>query len=328
VEWHGEKMLPRGLPELVYEVTPNWILPNLKVIVHPKKAERGSANGCVGWQDNWWHIDLYPTRILHSADRSGPKLAVISFWYWQAFLNLMLHEIGHIVTYPESLKTLDLRYWLDWDYQEYVEWMANVWCEATIDKIATRDPRLGQPEGWIGGLAGIYLGRFIERGKADSKSSDSVNLTRINNYRGYRCGGQKTLTHVVISFVRNYLNLDSYDIPRYARILRRHVKRILPELGITRHYIDSNDRKHLFFNYGESILVINELRRYVLEKNLMDSIYKESNRHEEHVDAMSQLLKYGKKRLAECKGCYLHENIDLVKYIYLMDFSHWVFPWI
>jgi len=253
---------------------------------------------------------------------NGPKLAVISFWYWQAFLKLMLHEIGHIVTDSKSLRTYDRRYWLDWDYREYVEWMADVWCEATKDKIATRDPRLGQPEGWIGGLAGIYLGRFIERGKADSKPSDSVNLMRINNYRGYRCGGQQTLTQVVRSFVRDYLNLDFYDIPCCARRLRRHVKRMLPELGITRHYIDSNDRKHLFFNYGESIVVINELRRYILEKNLMDSIYKESNRHEEHVEAMSQLLKYGKKRLAEREECFLHRNIDLAKYIYLMDFSH------
>jgi hypothetical protein len=313
MEWHGEKMLPRGLPELVYEVAPNWILPNLKVIVHPKKAKRGSEYGCVGWHDNWWRIDLYPTVILHGAKINGPKFAVISFWYWQEFLRIMLHEIGHIVTYPKSLKPYDRRYRQDWNYYEHVEWMADVWCEATKDKIATRDPRLGQPEGWIGGLAGIYLRRHIDLGKANSNSSCYFSLSRIINYRGYRCGGQQTLTHVVSSFVRDYLHLNFYDIPRCARILRRHVKRILPELGITRYYIDSNNRKHLFFSYGESMVVINELRRYVLEKNLMDLLYKESSRHEKHVEAMSQLLKYGKKKLAACKKGHHFQYQQLVK---------------
>jgi hypothetical protein len=306
-------MLPRGLPELIYEVTPDWILPNLKVIAHPRKPERGSENGNVGWHDNWWRINLYPTGILHSAKMNGPKFAVISFWYWQEFLRIMLHEIGHIVTYPKSLKTYDRRYWQDWSYREHVEWMADGWCEATKDKIATRDPRLGQPEGWIGGLAGIYLGRLLGLGKADRGTSDSVNLTRINNYRGYRCGGQQTLTHVS-SFVHDYLHLNFYDIPRCARILRRYVKRILPELGITRHYIDSNNRKHLFFNYGESIAVINELRLYVLVNSLMDSILRESMRCDERVKAMSQLLKNGKRRSAGCKEGHLYQYQQLVKY--------------
>ena len=314
MEWHGEKMLPRGLPELVYEVTPNWILPNLKVISHPKKAERGSANGCVGWQDNWWRIALYPTGILHSAQMSGPKLGVISFWFWQEFLRIMLHEIGHIVTYPKSLKRYDRRYWQDWNYREHVEWMADVWCEATNDKIATRDPRLGQPEGWIGGLAGIYLRRHIDFGKANSNSSCYFSLSRITNYRGYRCGGQQTLTHVMSSFVRDYLGLDLYGIPRHARILRRHVKRILPKLGITRHYRDSCGRKHLFFNVGESIAAINELRRYVLENSLMDSILRESMRCDERVKTMSQLLKNGKRRSAGCKEGHFYQYQQLVKY--------------
>jgi hypothetical protein len=268
MEWHGGKMLPRGLPELVYEVTPNWILPNLKVIVHPKKAKRGSGSGCVGWHDNWWRINLYPTVIIHRATMHGCIYTLKLFRYWNFFLKTMLHEIGHIVTDTKTLKTFDQRYWLDSDYRNYVEGMANAWCEETKNKIAARDPRLGQPEGWIGGLAGIFLRRFIDYGKANSNSSDFFFLSRVNDYRGYRCGGQLTLTQVLRVFVSNYRDYRSSNNSCHTRLLRRHVKRISPKLGITRHYIDSNGRRHLFFNYGEAIVIINELRRYVLENGL------------------------------------------------------------
>lgn len=270
MEWHGGKMLPRGLPELIYEVTPNWILSNLKVIVHPKKAKRGSANACVGWHDNWWRINLYPTGILHSAKMHGSMFTLISFRFWKDFLEIMLHEIGHIATWRKSMRTCGRRqrYWEDWDYHEYVELLADVWCEEVKDKIASRDPRLGQPEGWIGGLAGIYLRRFIDFGKANSNSFYHFCLSRMNDYRGYRCGGQLTLTQVLRIFRSNYWDACVSNNSCHTKLLRRHVKRILPKLGITRHYIDSNGRRHFFFNYGESILVINELRRYVLENEL------------------------------------------------------------
>lgn len=37
MECYGEKMLPNGLPELIYQVTPEKIREQLKVIVYPKK---------------------------------------------------------------------------------------------------------------------------------------------------------------------------------------------------------------------------------------------------------------------------------------------------
>jgi hypothetical protein len=332
MEWHGEKLLPRGLPELVYEITPNWILPNLKVIAHPRKTTQRCFLGRVWWPDwrvdNWWRVELFPTRILWKARRDD--LSVISFSFWQEFLRVMLHEIGHIATRAKSIKTFDQRSWRsseDYNHYRHVEWMADVWCQETMEKIAIRDPRLGQPKGWIGGLSGIYLRRYIDLCKTKSKDFRSpADLWLVHrwsgykspvammliNYRAYNCDGQRTLTEILRLFVRDYLGLSLCSLPYHARRLRKQVKLISSELGITRHHIDSNGRKHLFFNHGESIAVINELRRYVLEKNLMDSIVREANRHEdieivreaisheERVETISQLLEYGKKRLAEC----------------------------
>ena len=95
MEWYGEKMLPRGLPELVYQVAPPEIVEDLKVISFNKREKKG-VMGRVRYDDNYYRIQLYPTVIISNGDNaySGTQ----SFCYWLGFLRTMLHEIGHIVT--------------------------------------------------------------------------------------------------------------------------------------------------------------------------------------------------------------------------------------
>src|SRR5438132_14070105 len=106
MEWHGERLLPRGLPELVYEVAPRWIARDLKVIAYPRQKQRGIL-GCVGWDDGWWVVELFPTVICRHLPRPLPEqcatdhrdvVGTTRFNAWSAFLHTKLHEIGHVET--------------------------------------------------------------------------------------------------------------------------------------------------------------------------------------------------------------------------------------
>ena len=138
MEWYGEKMLPRGLPELVYQITPPEILKNLKVISLNKKREKGLA-GRVGDDGDYWIIQLYPTIILKRGFGGG--LGTQSFHYWSEFLKTMLHEIGHIVTEDLVPEISQQRYERDSKIHNYIEELADSWRDQAIERIASRGIR-------------------------------------------------------------------------------------------------------------------------------------------------------------------------------------------
>jgi hypothetical protein len=294
MEWYGEKMLPRGLPELLHQVTPHWIARDLKVITchrDPFDPMSRTPLGRVGWHDNWWVITLFPTKILGSY--RNDSLGVPSFIYWLNFLEVALHEVGHIVTADRLVwRDDDRRYEEDNGYRRYIEDRADWWMETTKDTIATRDTRLGQSVGWIGGLPGLYL---IRQGKMmmkyRSERSCSPRYHGIQDVRAYRCGGQLTLTNVLYNFAKKYLPISYYKVPRFIARLRRYVKKEAPKIGITRHYIDTAGRKHLFFNNGEAKAMVDHLREHVSKGDLIEVAVKESTRYDRALqETMNRLI--------------------------------------
>jgi hypothetical protein len=126
----------------------------------------------------------------------------------------------------------------------YIEKYANDWCKQTTDKIASRDPRMGQPTRFIGGLPGIYL----LRNKQDHwKFRD--------NYRAYRVGGQYTLTQL-IQVINNHYRIYDFEIQKHSR---RMIKKEIDKIGFNRIYVDNVSRKHLFFNHGEMLQLTNKI---------------------------------------------------------------------
>lgn len=253
MEWYGEKMLPRGLPELVYQITPPEILKDLKVISFNKKEERGLA-GLVGYHGNYWIIQLYPTIILRRGFRGG--LGTQSFRYWSEFLKTMLHEIGHIMTAGLVPEISQQRYECDSKIRNYIEDLADDWRDQTIEKIGNRDPRLGQPVGWIGGLPGIYLLKGIRISRRDDPFGTFKNKL-IKNIRAKKCDGQHSIDDVAKMV---------WEYSPYRRRIYRIIKHVAPDMGITRAYSDSAGRKHLFFNNGEAIAVSAEVRKAISPK--------------------------------------------------------------
>ena len=158
MECYGEKMLPNGIPELIYQVVPYDIIRNLKIIAHNKKKERGvraqvDCDDCI--------INLYPTVIMAGSRREVDIIeGVLSFNYWIEFLRVILHEIGHIATSEKIADISTEEYKLRGEKYFYVERLADDWAASKIDKIKKRDNRVGQPKGWIGGLPGVYIIRF------------------------------------------------------------------------------------------------------------------------------------------------------------------------
>jgi hypothetical protein len=276
MEFYGEKMLPNGLPELIYQVTPDEIREKLKVIVYPKKKERGVQGSCRGNVDGLI-IRLYPTVIAFHHRGNG----VLSFQYWMKFLQVTLHEIGHLVDHlsdrPWTYKT---QYISDRMYKEnsaahaFVEKFAEDWCNQMIEKIASRDPRLGQPTGFIGGLPGIYL----LRNKSDYwKFRD--------NYRAYRAGGQYTLSHLVDD-ITHHLNIRDH---KTQLLIDGKIRRAILKEDFNRIYVDHAGRNHLFFNHGELIYFRNEMNKKIpmIYKNIMtkefDRRLKELNKVTEEI---------------------------------------------
>jgi hypothetical protein len=272
MEWHGEKMLPRGLPELVYQITPHWVLRDLKVIVFPNKGplKRGIWGRCRE-ANGRRVINLYPTVILtHTYNKDN--IGVLSFRFWLGILEVMLHEIGHLVTNQNLVGYSMERYQKEIGYYSYVETSADIWKDQMLQRIADRHPRMGQPEGWIGGLPGIYISRYSKYTmKYQDDNISTENQRHIEDIRAYRCGGQLALTHVTTKFLHLF-DTNAFAMRNIEKRLRRIVKSIAPGLGIHRHYIDRAGRKHLFFNVGEVNRVIEELLRTGADNGLLKCI--------------------------------------------------------
>jgi len=244
-------MLPNGLPELIYKVTPDYLREHLKVIVFSRKSDTYSgALGICCSDGNNQVIQLYPTQILHFIEKSG----VLSFNYWYKFLEVTLHEIGHAVDHTRyadrtfKAQQITRRFYEEsHDCHAFVEKAADDWCNMMMNIIASRDPRLGQPHGWIGGLPGIYLMRIMNR--------QGEYQSRIQNCRAYKSGGQYSLSHVVRKVCRC---MRLHDEKTHA-LVRREILNEASRIGFSRIYTDKAGREHLFFNHGEMMQIVGEV---------------------------------------------------------------------
>jgi hypothetical protein len=101
MEFHNEKLLPRGLPEIIAQFIPSDIYAFTKVITYPRKASP-FWYGEAGWEGmtQSYNIRLYPTTICYNphAYYISPGTGTYSFRLWYALLHVALHEVGHLVT--------------------------------------------------------------------------------------------------------------------------------------------------------------------------------------------------------------------------------------
>lgn len=274
IEWHGEKMLPTKLPELIYKLIPAQIArEGVKIISHPKKGDtKYPVLGCIRYPESdldIYTIDLYPTVIIHEADRI-PFSGTRHCNFWTYFLDVMLHEIGHAVTYENVGLPGVENYHRSHEARSIIERKAEEWKDNIFEKVKSRDPRAGQPEGWIGGLPGIYMLKELKSYKSGHSLSSSLTNARINCYRSYKCKGQYTLSDVVYETLSHFCK---YDVRvRDSEKVRRLAKIECQKIGINRFHKDKAGRMHRYFNHREKETLKQALAEKIIEKNLFTPI--------------------------------------------------------
>ncbi|MCL6448219.1 MAG: hypothetical protein K6U04_08720 [Armatimonadetes bacterium] len=100
MEWHNERLLPVGLPELAYQVTPPEVADYLRVIAMPKRKKRCLASVRCHICDSNKLVEPAIMIINVNAvinDVIGSRSDVVTTAIWLRFLRTFLHEVGHVV---------------------------------------------------------------------------------------------------------------------------------------------------------------------------------------------------------------------------------------
>jgi len=255
MEFYNVKLLPKGLPEIIAAFVPYDIYPETKVIACPRK-ERVRVLGSAGYGDvaESYYIILYPTMIVSHWQQS---IGTYSFRLWMDFLEVALHEIGHLATrrlyedLPRDTET-DLESYL------YVEDPANRWRDQALTRILQVDLRLGQPLGALTGYPGIKAYELRNQDKPWNNQENSY--YRIAEWRGLGCNGQVPMSDIALALCPDLFpprvldGNEALPVPlmRARSKLYRAIHQGAKALGICRFYTNKNGRRYLMFNAGEA----------------------------------------------------------------------------
>jgi len=272
MEFYNEKLLPKGLPELLCQVIPEEFYLNTKVIAYPRKQRQGVA-GSVTYDrlSHCWKIKLYPT-IIAFFYRSSGVLGIrgtYSFDLWTSFLHTSLHEIGHMASWeavenvPAYIDEHGSTVFSSMERHLYTEKLADDWANHTAERILQANPRLVQPEGALGGYPGKLA--YNRRGGGHPWGSEidygRINIDRIIDWRGLGCGGQINIKDIVNKlyddlslgpvFIENEEKTPNIRAKVEVR-LRREIHQAAKALGVNRFFTNKNGRRYLMFNVTEA----------------------------------------------------------------------------
>lgn len=242
MEWHNEKLLPSGLPELAYQVTPAEIADRLRVVALARRPAREGGALARVWSEDPRRgeviIEMYPHPIIAEGVRN---LDVAATAVWLHFLSTYLHEVGHVVAWLDGRDPGDdARYRSDLVYCWWIEELADAWAGEVLARIAARDPYLGQPApGRLGGYPGRLLFRqgatALREGRTRGHTSGWAYNTALASAHAAQVGGQFTVS----------------DVAEGLKTHRSAVLRGARRLGVGKTYVDMAGRRHLFFAWHE-----------------------------------------------------------------------------
>lgn len=251
MEWYNAKLLPSGLPELAYQVTPVEIADRLRVVALARRPAytRGALARVMGDDPRKGEIvmEMYSHAIFADTAMRW-SLDVAATAVWLHFLTTYLHELGHVVALLDGRDPADAaRYRSECGYRWWVEELADAWADEMLARIAARDPYLGQPvpgrlEGYPGRLLFVHSSMALREGRMRGWTRGSAYNTALASARAALVGGQFT-----VSDVARKLRVHRYTVLRWAR-----------RLGLGKTYVDGAGRRHLFFAWHE-VLTLKEV---------------------------------------------------------------------
>jgi len=251
MDFYNEKLLPKGLPEIIVQFVPHEIYPFTKVITYPRKAERG-LHGRAGWEGitSSYYVKLYPTTICLNPEGIG----TYSFRLWYTLLRVALHEVGHLVD-RERYDTVSEEEYQNYKIHGVIENAADSFAYAAMKRIGEVDPRLGQPSGALTGYAGVLAYR-----RRSGSFTNATDRGRIEEWRALKCDAQMGLGGVV-SQLQGLVPDRDYLSPLLVRpLVRSIVRREAVRCGLNRYFENRNGRRYLMFNYEEAIRTVEACR--------------------------------------------------------------------
>lgn len=258
MEFYNEKLLTKGLPEIVAEFTPPDIYADLKVIVFPRKERKGLKG--MAHDNDFYHehnIKLWPSTICATPSQEKYRMptsefnGTYSFQLWRAQLFVALHEIGHLVTREEASWLSEEEYELRGPAYIYVERLADEFAFKSMLRIIEVDPRMGAPTGALTGYSGVLAY------KARSGNFSTIDKDRISEWRALKCDAQIPLLEVVTQLWNDfYAYHEDYEYPVAYPIISRIVHTQAGRWNIGRYFTNRNGKKFLMFNIGEAQQII------------------------------------------------------------------------
>lgn len=254
MEFYNDKLLPKGLHQIIAAFTPEDIYDNFKVITLPRK-ERPHLQGQSHDNDyrREYHIKLWPTTISEAG--LEPSLFYLSGTYsfslWQKHLFVALHELGHLHTREVVNQTTEEEYNERGDAYQHIEKLADDFAYRAMVRILEVNPRLGMPTGALTGYPGI---KAYER---RSGSFDKIDKNRIVEWRAIKCDAQITLKEVVRPLWNEFYKFNQcleYDIayPTLSRLV--HNQATIQNIG--RYFVNRSGKRFLMFNISEAIRIV------------------------------------------------------------------------
>lgn len=249
MEWHNEKLLPVGLPELAYQVTPAEIADRLRVVALPKRENNKGSIASIEHGQETFTMRIYPYAVMNNARRY--LYGVSSTAAWVEFLFTYLHEVGHVVARLDGRRDPGdaARYRRDLEYRFWVERAADAWAEEALAKIAARHPYLGQPQP---GRLGNYPGKTLLKAARNAFQLRSAGAKPGEDMSGVAYS--ETLASVRAAKVGGQITLAAA-----ARALGKKpeaVRKACRRLGIGRDYVDGAGRRHTFLAWWEFRLLV------------------------------------------------------------------------
>jgi hypothetical protein len=278
MEFYNERLLTKGLPEIIAAFTPTDIYDDTKVITYSHKKRRGlKGESTDNDSTRNYKVELWPSTICATPGQCNYRMPVgfegtYSFQLWRDQLFVALHEIGHLVTREQANKTTREEYDLRGDSYYYIEHLADEFAFRSMVRILEVDSRMGQPLGALTGYSGI---KAYER---RSGSFNEIDKGRIAEWRALKCGAQITLSDVVkqlwnefLKYHKDFEYLAAY--PLISRIIHSQAK----HWNIGRYFTNRNAKKFLMFNIGEAQQITDicvPICREVRVKANLKSLYK------------------------------------------------------
>jgi len=231
IQFYGDHLAPPELCRLLYLTVPEEF--HVPVVFHNHTTSEIDGPWlavCAGGK--LIHLKLH--RIYADVHSMSESMTVRT---WRRLLEVCYHEFGHVANWDEIDDALHAAYPHDDRAHEYIEELADGWRDRRLRTLLDHDARLAQPT-LLRGYLGARISREMDLLKGTPKGSGKA--AYVKEVRTRRTGGQLRAGDV----------LAHLHLPNTGANLRG-LRRVSEDIGAGIEYVDSSDRHHKLYTWGD-----------------------------------------------------------------------------